>query len=57
MYCSLARAELYMVLATVFRRFESQELFKTSRLDVDVKHDYLLPQTDVRSKGVFVVFR
>lgn len=54
---SLARSELYMTLATVFRRFENQELFETTRSDVVVKHDYLLPQTDEKSKGVRVLFR
>lgn len=54
---SLARAELSVTLATVFRRFEKQELFQTSRLDVDLKHDYTLPNPDERSKGVRVIFR
>lgn len=54
---SLARAELCLTLATVFRRFEDQDLFESSRLDVDVKHDYLLPQQDARSKGVKVLFK
>jgi hypothetical protein len=54
---SLARAELYLTLATVLRRFEDQVLFESSRLDVDVKHDYLLPQQDAKSKGVRVLFK
>lgn len=56
-YCSLARAELYLTLATVFRRYDNQELFESSRLDVDVAHDYLLPQPSEKSKGVKVVFK
>jgi hypothetical protein len=54
---SLARAELYLTLATVFRGYEDQELFESSRLDVDIAHDYLLPQPDARSKGVKVLFK
>jgi len=52
---SLARAELYLTLATIFRRYEKQKLFETSRLDVDVGHDYLLPQPSEKSKGVKVI--
>jgi len=55
--CSLARAELNLTLATVFRRFDNQQLFKSSRLDVDVKHDFFLPQQDKKSKGVKVLFK
>lgn len=55
--CSLARAELNLTLATVFRRFDNQQLFESSRLDVDVKHDFLLPQQDKKSKGVKVLFK
>lgn len=46
-----------MTLATIFRRFDDQELFQTSKLDVEFKHDYLLPQTDERSKGIKVLFK
>jgi hypothetical protein len=46
-----------MTLATVFRRYERQDLFQTTQFDVAVKHDYLLPQTDETSKGVRVLFQ
>jgi hypothetical protein len=55
--CSLARAELNLTLATVFRRFDNQQLFESSRLEVDVKHNFLLPQQDKKSKGVKVLFK
>jgi hypothetical protein len=54
---SLARAELNLTLATVFRRYDRQQLFESSRLDVNVKHDFLLPQQDKKSKGVKVIFK
>ncbi|KAF8858393.1 cytochrome P450 [Acephala macrosclerotiorum] len=53
----LAKAELHLTLATVFRRFESQELFETSRRDVDIQHDLFLPSAVLDSKGVRVVFK
>jgi hypothetical protein len=52
----LARAELHLALATVFRRYEHQELFESSRLDVDVKYDFFLGRVDKRSKGVRNLF-
>jgi hypothetical protein len=54
---SLAKAELRLAIATVFRRFDRQELFETSRADVDIQHDRFLPQAALNSKGVRVVFR
>jgi hypothetical protein len=54
---SLAKADLYLTLATVFRRYEDQELFESSRLDVDAEHDYFLPQPSEESKGVKVLFK
>ena len=53
---SLARAELNLTLATIFRRFDNQQLYESSRLDVDIKHDFGLPQQDKKSKGVKVLF-
>jgi hypothetical protein len=41
---SLAKAELQLALATIFRRFDKQELFETTRADVDIQHDLFLPQ-------------
>jgi hypothetical protein len=54
---SLAKAELQLGIATVFRRYENQELFETTRADVDIKHDLFLPQADLKSMGVRVIFK
>ncbi|PMD41986.1 cytochrome P450 [Hyaloscypha variabilis F] len=53
----LAKAELQLGIATVFRRYENQELFETTRADVDIKHDLFLPAADLKSKGVRVIFK
>ncbi|PVH77446.1 cytochrome P450 [Cadophora sp. DSE1049] len=53
---NLARAEINLTLATVFRRFSNQQLYETSRLDVDAKYDFLLPQPSMESKGIRVLF-
>lgn len=54
---SLAKAELYLTLATIFRRYDNQELFETTRMDVDLKHDMFMPTVDLKSKGVSVLFK
>ena len=54
---SLAKAELQLTIATVFRRFDKQELFQTTRADVDVQHDLFLPHASLDSKGVRVIFK
>ncbi len=54
---SLAKAELYLTIATVFSRYEDQELFETTRMDLDLKYDMFMPQPDKRSKGVGVLFK
>lgn len=48
---NLAYAEMYMALATVFRRFDL-ELFETTRADVDLVHDFFNPSVRLDSKGV-----
>lgn len=53
---SLAKAELYLTVATIFRRFENQELFETTERDVLPKHDHFIPHPDLDSKGVRVIF-
>jgi cytochrome P450 len=53
----LAKAELRLAIATVFRRFQHQELFETTRRDVDIEHDCFLPQAAMDSKGVRVLFK
>jgi hypothetical protein len=54
---SLAKAELRLAVATVFRRFDKQELFETTRADVDIQHDHFLPRQALDRKGVRVVFK
>jgi hypothetical protein len=54
---SLAKAELYLTIATIFRRYDHQELFKTTRKDVELKYDMFMPQPDMSSKGVSVLFK
>lgn len=54
---SLAKAELYLALATVFRRYKP-ELFNTLReRDIDLAYDGFLPQPSPDSKGVRVIFK
>jgi hypothetical protein len=48
---------MQLAIATVFRRYENQELFETTRADVDIQHDLFLPQADLKSKGVRVMFK
>ena len=50
---SLAYAELYMVLAAIFRRF-SFELYETDVSDVRMAHDFFIPSPKLDSKGVRV---
>lgn len=51
---NLARAEIYITLAAIFRRFD-MALYETTRDDVDVVYNFfnLSPRTD--SKGVKVI--
>jgi cytochrome P450 len=54
---NLAKAELYLVLAAVVRRFEL-EVFETEReRDVDTKHDFFIPYASVESKGIRVLVK
>lgn len=53
---NLAKAEMYLALATIFRRYD-MELFETTRRDVDCAHDMFLPMPAQDSKGVRVVFK
>jgi hypothetical protein len=48
---SLAQAELYITLATVFSSFDF-ELFETDDSDVEMAHAYLVPYPKWESKGV-----
>lgn len=53
---NLAIAEIYITVATVFRRFD-MELFETTRRDADVAHDYFVPLGPKDSKGVRIIFK
>lgn len=52
--CSLAYAELYITIGTIFRRYD-MVLFKSTRADVDVAHEFHIPQVKKGSKGVQVL--
>jgi hypothetical protein len=53
---SLAHAELYMGIASLFRRF-NLELYETDKSDLVLKHDFFLPAPKSESKGVRVVVK
>lgn len=53
---NLARAEIYLAVAALFRRFEF-ELFETERDDVDLVHDYFNPAPRKGSQGLRVIVR
>lgn len=53
---NLATAEIYLTLATVFRRFD-MELYQTTARDVEVVHDFFIPHGHADSKGVRIVFK
>lgn len=53
---NLAYAEMYITLATLFRRYDF-ELFETTRDDVDVAHEYHIPQVKRGAKGVRVLVK
>ncbi|KAJ9669390.1 hypothetical protein H2201_000257 [Coniosporium apollinis] len=48
---NLAYAELYLAVAALIRRFDF-ELFETTIKDIEVKHDFFVPNADLASKGV-----
>lgn len=52
----LAYAELYITLATIFRRFRF-ELYETTRRDVDPKIDYFVPKPEHGGLGVRLLVR
>lgn len=53
---NLATAEIYLTLATLFRRF-NMELFETSSRDVQIIHDFFIPHGYRDSKGVRIVLK
>lgn len=54
---SLAKAELYLTVATIFRRFEDMELFETTKRDVTPLYDHFIPHTALDSKGIRVIYK
>ncbi|OAG02462.1 cytochrome P450 [Paraphaeosphaeria sporulosa] len=50
---TLAWTELYLTLGMMFRRFKF-ELFEADVTDVEMAHDYFIPVTSLKSKGVRV---
>ena len=53
---NIAYAELYIGLASVFRRFDF-ELFETKRADVDLAHDFVSAHAYHGSEGVRVMVK
>lgn len=53
---NIAYAEIYITLASLFRRFEF-ELFETDRSDVDFAQDMVSPQPKRDSKGIRVIVK
>ena len=53
---NLAYAEMYITLATLFRRYE-MELSETGPVDVEVAHEYHIPQVKNGSKGLRVLVK
>lgn len=53
---NLAKAEIYIVVATMLRRFDL-ELFETERADVDLCHDFFNPCSRIESKGCRVIIK
>ena len=53
---NLAKVEMYLTLATLFRRFEFV-LFETDRSDADIAHDFFIPYARTDSKGVQVLVK
>ena len=57
MILSLAKAELYIAIATIFRRYH-MELYDTIReRDINIAYDGFLPQPSRGNKGVRVIFK
>ncbi|SPQ25754.1 5cb44c17-3a3f-4ee3-b57f-18f095ecc721 [Thermothielavioides terrestris] len=54
--CSLAFAELYITIATVFSRYEF-DMFERDETDVRMAHAYLVPYAKWESKGIRATVR
>jgi cytochrome P450 len=53
---NLATAEIYLTLATVFRRY-NMELYETTERDAEIVHDFFIPHGHQDSKGVRIIFK
>lgn len=51
---NLAYAELYIILATIFRRFPALKLYNTTERDVEHVHDYFAGMTRRDTEGLQV---
>ena len=49
---SLAYAEIYLTIASLFRQFELELFETTQERDVNVVHDYFLGMPDLASPGI-----
>lgn len=52
---NLAHAEMYTILATIFRKFPHIKLHNTMPRDVELIHDYFAGMTRAGSQGLQVV--
>lgn len=53
---NLATAEIYLTLATVFRRV-NMELYETTARDAEIEDDFFIPHGHADSKGVRIIFK
>jgi cytochrome P450 len=53
---NLATAEIYLTLASVFRRYD-MELYETTERDAEIVHDFFIPHGHQDSKGVRIIFK
>jgi cytochrome P450 len=53
---NLAKAEIFLTLATIFHRFD-MDLYETDESDVEIVHDFFNPSPRADSKGVRVIVR
>jgi cytochrome P450 len=53
---NLATAEIYLTLATMFRRFD-MELYETTDRDAEIVSDFFIPHGHPDSKGVRIIFK
>lgn len=54
---SLARAEIFLTLAALFRRFDMELVDTIRERDVDMMHDFFVPHASLESKGIKVMVK